>query len=312
MAKTYLDKNVINNYLYNEDDSEPELDLDDDIFLESEDDISLGSDEDEYVPPLSRRHSSDDDDSDMDVHDSHQAPITSSSTTLPDPTAVSPISSSPNDDWTDTPDPNPLHFTFGEDIGMNTDVSSVEDFADLFLPEEFLQMLVEQTNIYASQEINKNGPLRRSSRMKFWKPTNVGEMKVFWGLFLHMGPFTLPSLDLYWSKDILYESTLWSSVMSRYRFQLLPCFFHFADNSVESDDRLHKIRILNHFNGLMKRIYVPEKNICIDESMMLWRGRLSFRQYIKNKKHKYGIALYNLCESNGLVIKTKIYCGKRK
>ena len=293
MAKRYLDKNDIDNYLYYKDDSEPELDLDDDIFLASKEDISLGSDVDEYVPPLSRRHSSDDDDSNMNVHDSHQAPITSSSTTLPNSTVLSPTSSSsPNDDWTDTPDPNSLHFTFEEDIGMNTDVSSVEDFVDLFLPEEFLQMLVKQTNMYASQEINKNGPLRRSSRMKIWKPTNVGEMKVYLGLFLRMGSFTLPSVDLYWSKDVLYESTLWSSVMSRNRFQLLRHFFHFADNSVESDDRLYKFRpILNHFNGSMKRIYVPEKNICIDKSMMLWGGRLLFHQYIKNKKHKCGIKL---------------------
>ncbi|XP_018397169.1 PREDICTED: piggyBac transposable element-derived protein 4-like [Cyphomyrmex costatus] len=43
---------------------------------------------------------------------------------------------------------------------------------------------------------------------------------------------------------------------------------------------------------------------------MLWRGRLHFRQYIKNKKHKYGIKLYELCESDGLVMKIKIYCGK--
>ena len=45
---------------------------------------------------------------------------------------------------------------------------------------------------------------------------------------------------------------------------------------------------------------------------MLWRGRLIFRQYIKNKKHKYGINLYKLCESNRLIIKTKIYCGKEE
>ncbi|KAG5864001.1 hypothetical protein JTB14_007635 [Gonioctena quinquepunctata] len=60
----------------------------------------------------------------------------------------------------------------------------------------------------------------------------------------------------------------------------------------------------------MRENYVPDKNICIDESMMLWRGRLHFRQYIKNKKHKYGVKLYELCESDGLVMKIKIYCGK--
>jgi len=131
-------------------------------------------------------------------------------------------------------------------------------------------MLVEQTNIYASQTINQNGSVRRSSRMKAWTPTNVEEMKLFLGLLLHMGPFTLPSLDSYWSTDILYQSILWSSVMSRNRFQLLLRFLHFADNSVDSDDRLYKIRpILNHFNATMRNIYIPDKHVCIDESVML-------------------------------------------
>jgi len=55
---------------------------------------------------------------------------------------------------------------------------------------------------------------------------------------------------------------------------------------------------------------VPNKNICIDESMMLWRGKLHFRQYIKNKKHKYDVKLYELCESDSVVMKLKVYSGK--
>lgn len=39
-------------------------------------------------------------------------------------------------------------------------------------------------------------------------------------------------------------------------------------------------------------------------------SRLLFRQYIKNKKHKYGVKLYELCESDGLVLKIKIYSEK--
>ena len=149
--------------------------------------------------------------------------------------------------------------------------------------------------------------------MKHWKETDVPEMKVFLGLMLQMGPCSFPSLDAYWSTSVLYEVTLWSSLMSRYRFQLLLRFFHFVDNSVECDDRLYRIRpVMDHLINVMKKNYVPDKSLCIDEFMMLWRGRLIFGQYIKNKKHKYGIKLYKLCESNGLIINTKIYCGKEE
>ncbi|KAG8227160.1 hypothetical protein J437_LFUL001704 [Ladona fulva] len=43
----------------------------------------------------------------------------------------------------------------------------------------------------------------------------------------------------------------------------------------------------------------------------MWRGRLYFRQYIKTKKHKYGIKLYLLCEPNGFVLNQIVYLGSR-
>jgi hypothetical protein len=44
--------------------------------------------------------------------------------------------------------------------------------------------------------------------------------------------------------------------------------------------------------------------------MVLFRGRLVFRQCIKNKRHKYGIKLYMLTEPGGLVHKIIIYSGQ--
>ena len=43
--------------------------------------------------------------------------------------------------------------------------------------------------------------------------------------------------------------------------------------------------------------------------MVLWRGRLIFRQYIENKWHKYGVKLHELCESTGIILCTFIYSG---
>ena len=59
----------------------------------------------------------------------------------------------------------------------------------------------------------------------------------------------------------------------------------------------------------MKRIYCPSKNLSLDESMPLWRRRLIFHQYIKNKKHKYGVKFYELRKSSGLVLRSFIYSG---
>jgi hypothetical protein len=41
-----------------------------------------------------------------------------------------------------------------------------------------------------------------------------------------------------------------------------------------------------------RTIYTPDQHIAIDEGMVLWKGRLSFRQYIPNKPDIFGIKLY--------------------
>lgn len=216
-----------------------------------------------------------------------------------------------DDDWIDMAEDPPL-FTYNENPGLKIDLTDfdVKTLVDLFFSDELVNLLVEQTNVYAQQEIAKK-QLRRTSRMALWKDTSPREMRIFLGLLFHMGPCSLPSISSYWSTSLFYNMKFWSSRMSRNRFQLILRFLHFADNSLPSDDRLYKVRpILTHFNDIMRKNYVPDKKLSIDESMMLWRGRLFFRQYIKNKKHKYGVKFYKLCESNGLIQKIKIYCGK--
>lgn len=60
----------------------------------------------------------------------------------------------------------------------------------------------------------------------------------------------------------------------------------------------------------MEEVYEPSKNLELDESMALFYGRLIFRQYITNKRHKYGIKHYMLTESFGLVHRVMTYSGQ--
>lgn len=78
-------------------------------------------------------------------------------------------------------------------------------------------------------------------------------------------------------------------------------YWHFAEApNNENIDRLHKIRkILTLMVATVKSTVEPGKEVVIDESMVPWRGRLIFRQYIPNKTHKYGIKNYKLCMPNG-------------
>ncbi|XP_064601226.1 piggyBac transposable element-derived protein 4-like [Liolophura sinensis] len=206
----------------------------------------------------------------------------------------------PQHDWTEVAQ-DPPDFPFTQTPGLINPVpnGSPAELFELFVTPELIDMMVTETNRYAAAEINKQRPLRRHSRLNDWRDTNAVEMKKFLALLLHMGPVSLPTIEHYWSTNNLYKNTLFGSIMSRNRFQLLLRFWHFTDNAnADATDRLYKLRpVLEHFNHTMDRIYYPRKELSIDESMVLWRGRLVFRQYIKNRRHKYD----NYYNSVGLV-----------
>ena len=70
--------------------------------------------------------------------------------------------------------------------------------------------------------------------------------------------------------------------MCQNHFQMLLRCLHFS-NSTNQESKLHKIEpIVEHFNNVMTLVYNPGKNLVIDESLVLWHGRLHFQQY-KNK-----------------------------
>ena len=176
------------------------------------------------------------------------------------------------------------NFVFNEESGMNTDVSenpSPVYFFELLLTKQFIQDLVTKTNEYAEKTINASRPLHRRSNLADWKDVTVDEMRKFIGIVFAMGLVSLPSYKKYWSRDLIYKNHFFQNVMSRERFEHIMCFLHFGDQPKFEDDQLAKIRmILNHFNKVMvmSEVITPDKKLSLDESMMLWHGRLMFRQ----------------------------------
>lgn len=150
--------------------------------------------------------------------------------------------------------------------------------------------------------------------MTHWKPLSISEFRIFLGLIFHMGTIQLPCLEDYWKTGQLglFNISCFREAMSRDRFLTIMKCLHFAKKPAPHEpkpkDRLYKIRpLIDYFNTKLNSIYYPQKNICIDESMILWRGRLSFRQYILNKRHKYRVKFYMLTEPSGIVLNFIIY-----
>lgn len=106
--------------------------------------------------------------------------------------------------------------------------------------------------------------------------------------------------------------------MSRNRFELLSSFLHFNDNSTEIQrgqpgyDPLHKVRLLlDMTNPLYLAAYAPERELAIDESMIKFKVRIFFQQYLSAKPTKWGIKQFAICESDsGNALKFLLYTGK--
>lgn len=211
----------------------------------------------------------------------------------------------------------PSVIPFTEFEGMKPPYSNLlkeagpDQYYDLLVPEEILEMIAEQTNLFASQNITAR-QTKPGSRSHSWKPTNKTEIKQFLGLVLFMGVVKLPKLAYYWSKDKILGQTFPATVMSRNRFELLLQYLHFSDNlSVDRNDRIAKIRpLIDALNATFQKYYSPKEDVCVDESQVPFRGRIIFRQYNKSKRHKYGMKLFKLCTVPGYTCKLNLYSGK--
>ena len=59
----------------------------------------------------------------------------------------------------------------------------------------------------------------------------------------------------------------------------------------------------------MKCVYAPGKDLCIDESLLLFKGRLLFKQCIRTKRACLGIKFYELCTSESIPLYVHLFGG---
>lgn len=217
------------------------------------------------------------------------------------------------DDWVDD-DEEPKVFDFTANAGIKHNIpagANPLDYFKLFIDDEIVQQIVTETNKYAVHL--KNNDNSANSRLKHWKDTNSKEITEFLSLLMLMGHMKKPTIEEYWSTNPMLSTPFFGQVMSYNRFCLLLRCFHLCDNTMQPPgDRLYKIRhIIQLLVGKFQQVYIPDENISIDESLMLWKGRLIFKQYIPSKRARYGIKLFLLCESStGYVWCFFVYTGK--
>lgn len=216
-----------------------------------------------------------------------------------------------NDDWLDVEKiPEIFDFNGCEGVKQNwpSNIAPFEAFSLIF-DNVLVEKIVKWTNHKA--KILRSSRTSRQSTMRMWKDTDAQEMKKFLGVCIVMGNVKMPSLRHYWATNFIYNHPFFGRFISRNRFEAILRCLSFYDNTDDTSNRLHKIKnVVEHIVTNIQEIYSPGRNLSLDEALLLWRGRLFFRQYIPNKAAKYGIKLYELSTPNGFILNILIYEGK--
>ena len=209
-------------------------------------------------------------------------------------------------------------------VTRNMNGQPVDFFFELF-PQDLLTYIAQESNKYRQQYLDehadhlKKHPRAKANQLKL-KPIDKDEIKKFIALVIGMGIVNMPDMQQYWSTSWPFTSTNFSSIMSRDKFLHLLKFLHLADNTAMAAkgepgyDALFKVRhLLTTLIARYKESYSMKKEVSVDESIIAYKGRLSFLQYMPKKPHKWGIKAWVLAEAEtGYTWNFRLYTGKEE
>lgn len=102
------------------------------------------------------------------------------------------------------------------------------------------------------------------------------------------------------------------------RYEKITEYFHARDRRTEpawgtlTYDKLYKVReVIVMTKNNFKNNYKPYGHLTINEAIIKWTGRLSFKKYLPAKSIKRGIKVWMRCDSvNAFLTDFEIYLGK--
>jgi hypothetical protein len=158
-----------------------------------------------------------------------------------------------------------------------------------FIDDQFLDTIVECTNDKAS-----------SLGANF--VTDRQELNTFLGVSILIGVYKGRGelVRAMWSKTEGRKCI--SQFMSCHRFQQLTKYLRFDLTNSRPTQRLQTKfapmgSIFDMWEQKLSRPFIPYEYVTVDETLVPFRGRCSFKQYMPSKPAKYGLKFWCLCDA---------------
>ncbi|KAK8759488.1 hypothetical protein V5799_018670 [Amblyomma americanum] len=277
-------------------------------FSESEDDFS---EEENYVPP------SDSDDSSSTEASDDDDGGGGDSTSVDTQNSARPRAA----DWKvyadNMPDFTQFPFTVtnpGSQVST-CNLNSELEYFQLFFTDDLMDNIVRETNRYAREKISSAGELPKDSIWKDWEDVTLTEFKAFLGVIIDMALNPKPELKEYFSQDIVNKMPFFPHVFCRKRFLQMFWMLHVAPchdaSSGRPATRGSKIRdVVHYIDAKCREHFRAGPKICIDESTVGFKGRVSFKCYNPQKPTKWGMRVYALADcQTGYISAIEPYYG---
>jgi hypothetical protein len=209
----------------------------------------------------------------------------------------------------------PNNEPFTQRVGATFDLAAEAREIDFFLkffPDELIDLLVKETNEYAERCI-----LQKPD--KLWKPVTSREIKACLGIHVIMSVIQVPSYSVLWTQKWPFSIPSVPEIMQRTRYEKISKYFHC--NNVDTKpprrqpghDKLCHVRpVIDKIVSLCLSNYDPPMEQSVDEGMIAFKGRLSFKQYLPAKPTKFGIKVWaRAAPLNGYCHEFQVYTGKQ-
>ena len=209
-------------------------------------------------------------------------------------------------------------FTGVPDISGKVVTESPIDIFELMITDELVDIIVEQTNLYFQQYIvgkifKKSSRITRYLESKHARLFNQNDIRLCIVTLLYRGVLHKPVYHMFYTNDKMFETPGFKKIIPQNELVLIEKYIHFVDTSElgESYSRSSKIHpihkyIVEHWQSLL----TLGRDVSIDEALLLWKGRLSWKQFIRTKRARFGIKTFVLADaSTGYVWNSVIYTG---